>query len=438
MTIMRHAISPPGRMAGALLLAITLLLLPVTAQQRQTLSRLEVVGLKRLTHDQVVTMSGLKVGQVIDAGILDAAAGELLKTGLFRKLSYRVHSAGNQTIVTFQLEESAVSLPVTFENFVWFTDEEIVAAVRKDVIFFNGTSPASGETPDKIAAALQRLLTEKHIAGQVDYLPYVSKDKQELLFTVKGAHIPVCTLRFPGAAAVPEAELIKASQPLFKTDYSQKDTMTFVPLNLMPLYRRLGHLRAEFQPPTATLEMGAQCAGGVNVTIPVTEGQRYHWAKSIWDGNDKLPIEDLATALGMNPGDLADGSKIDAGLKNVNKAYGRRGFLTPTIRSAAEYDDAASLVTYRFTINEGPRYFMGDLIINGLPPADVAELKSKWTLGNNAVFDESYVDQFRQGPIRDFVRALMQRSRTGMRANVEVEQRPNAQRLTVDVVIAFK
>ena len=81
---------------------------------------------------------------------------------------------------------------------------------------------------------------------------------------------------------------------------------------------------------------------------------------------------------------------------------------------------------------------MGDLIINGLPPADVTELKSKWALGNNAVFEESYVDQFRQGPLRDFVRAMMQRSRTGMRANVEVEQRPNAQRLTVDVVIAFK
>jgi outer membrane protein assembly factor BamA len=96
------------------------------------------------------------------------------------------------------------------------------------------------------------------------------------------------------------------------------------------------------------------------------------------------------------------------------------------------------LVTYNFKINEGPRYFMGDLIINGLPPADVTELKSKWALGNNAVFEESYVDQFRQGPLRDFVRAMMQRSRTGMRANVEVEQRPNAQRLTVDVVIAFK
>lgn len=434
---MRNPISTSVALAAKLLLGLSLLV-PVVAQQRQTLGGLEFVGLKRLTRAQVITMSGLKIGQVIDGPILDAAAGELLKTGLFRRLSYRLHNSGNQAIVTFQVEESAVSLPVVFENFVWFNDEEIVSAVRKDVIFFNGTSPASGETPDKIAAALQRMLTEKHIAGQVEYLPYVTKDKQELVFTVKGARIPVCSLHFPGATDVSEAELVKASQPLFKTDYSKKDVATFAPLNLLPLYRRSGHLRAEFQPPVATLDTSGQCAGGVNVSISVDEGKSYRWAKSIWEGNDKLTVEDLGTALGMNPGDLADGTKIDAGLKNVEKAYGSRGYLTPTVQSTAEYDDAASLVTYSFKINEGPRYFMGDLSITGLSPADAAELKSKWTMGNNAVFDASYVDQFRQGPLREFVRGMTQRSRTGGRASVEIEQRPNAQRNIVDIVIAFK
>jgi outer membrane protein assembly factor BamA len=421
------------------LLALIVLLVPAAAQQRQTLGRLEFIGLKRLSRDQVVAMTGLKVGQLVDGQILDTAAGELLKTGLFRKLSYRVHNTpNNQAVVTFQLEESAVSLPVVFENFVWFSDEEIIAAIRKDVLYFNGTAPASGDIPDHIAAALQRLLTEKHITGQVDYLPYVSKEKEELLFTVKGARIPVCSLHFPGASAVPEAELVKASQPLFKTDYSKKDIATFAPLNLLPLYRHRGYLRAEFQAPNATLETSAQCSGGVNVTIPVAEGTGYRWAKSIWEGNDKLSVEDLATALGMNPGDIADGVKIDAGLKNVAKAYAQRGYLTPTIKESPEFDDAASLVAYHFNINEGPRYFMGNVIITGVTPAEADELKSKWTLGPNAVFDESYLDQFRQGPLRDFIRAKAQRSRIGARPDVEVSERPDAQKSSVDVVIAFK
>lgn len=425
--------------AGVVLLLAFLLLPVAAAQQKQTLSRLEFVGLKKLTREQVVAMSGLKVGQNIDPSTLDAAAGELLKSGLFRKLSYRVRTSnpGNQATVTFEVEESAITLPVVFENFVWFSDDEIVAAIRKDVPYFNGAAPASGETADKIAAALQRLLTSKNIAGQVDYLPYISKDKQELLYTVKGARIPLCSLHFPGATAISEAELVKASQPLFKMDYSRKDVATFAPLNLLPLYRHIGHLRAEFQMPTATLESSPQCAGGVNVTIPVDEGQAYRWAKSIWDGNDKLGIEELGPALGMNPGDVADGVKIDNGLKNVTRAYAGRGYLTATIKESSEYDDAASLVTYKFNITEGPRYFMGNLIITGLPAADADELKGKWTLGSNAVFDESYVDTFRQGALREFMRGLTQRSRTGARVNVEIQQRPDAQKLTVDVVIAF-
>src|SRR5437588_3453345 len=425
--------------AGVVLLLAFMLLPVASGQQRQTLSKLEFIGLKRLTREQVLAMSGLKIGQAIDQSILDAAAGELLKSGLFRKLSYRVRTTnpGNQATVTFELEELAISLPVVFENFVWFSDDEIVAAIRKDVPYFNGTAPASGETADKIAAALQRLLTSKNIAGQVDYLPYVSKDKQELFYTVKGARIPLCSLHFPGSSAICEAWLVKPSQPLFKMDYSRKDVATFAPLNLLPLYRHIGHLRAEFQQPTATLETSPQCGGGVNVTIPVEEGQAYRWAKSVWDGNDKLGIEELAPALGMNPGEVADGIKIDNGLKNIGKAYGRRGYLTPAIKESIEYDDAASLVTYRFNIAEGPRYFMGNLLVTGLTAAEADELKSKWTLGANAVFDESYVDAFRQGALREFMRGLMQRSRASTHANVEIQQRPDPQKLTVDVVIAF-
>src|ERR1043166_5591475 len=106
---MRYMISFRHVTLATLVLALAVISAPLVAQQRQTLGRLEFVGLKRLTRDQVIASSGLKIGQSIDANVLDAAAGELLKTGLFRRLSYRVHSVGNQAVVTFQVEESAVS-----------------------------------------------------------------------------------------------------------------------------------------------------------------------------------------------------------------------------------------------------------------------------------------------------------------------------------------
>ena len=414
---------------------------PGRAQQPVTLRRIEFVGLKKLTGQQALDASGLKVGDNASREAIDAAADKLMQSGLFKKLSYRVHTANNEATIVFEVEEASRNLPVVFENFVWFSEDEIARAIRQDVPFFDGTAPAAGSTTDKIAMALQRLLSQKKIDGRVEHMPYndLAKGTQEILFTVQGVRIPVCSLHFPGATTISEADLIKASQSLLKTDYSRKDADVFASYKLFPLYRQLGHLRAQFQPATAALEESpSQCAGGVAVSIPVDEGVVYSWELAEWSGNQALTQEDLSAALGMKAGEVADGLKIDKGLQDVRKAYGRRGYVAAGIKESVEFDDGARRVSYRIGVTEGARYFMGKLIVNGLSPEDAGQLKAKWTLGSNAVFDESYIDDFRQTGLRGFMTDLTQRTRSGSRAKVEVDVKPNAQSQTVDVIISFK
>ena len=412
---------------------------PGRAQQPVTLRRIEFVGLKRLTAQQVMDASGLKAGDSVTREAIDAAAEKLMQSGLFRKLGYKIHTANNETTLIFEVEEASRNLPVVFENFVWFSEDEIARAIRQDVPFFDGTAPEAGTTTDKIAAALQRLLSQKGISGRVEHMPYSGNGRQEILFTVEGVKIPVCSLHFPGAAAISEADLIKASQSLLKSDYSRKNAGVFADYTLFPLYRHLGHLRAQFQPPTAALEESpSQCAGGVAVTIAVDEGVVYSWEAAEWSGNQALTNEDLAVALGMKAGEVADGLKIDKGLKDVRKAYGHRGYMAAGVKESVEFDDSTRRVSYRIGVTEGPRYFMGKLIITGLSPEDAEQLKAKWTLGSNAVFDDSYIDDFRQTGLREFTNGLMQRSHSSSRAKVEVETKPDAQNHTVDVIISFK
>ena len=409
------------------------------AQQSVTLRKIEFIGLKKLTGQQVIDASGLKVGDTINPNIIDAAAEKLMQSGLFKKLGYKVRTADNEATVIFEVEEASRNLPVVFENFVWFSEDEIARAIRQDVPFFDGTAPEAGTTTDKIAAALQRLLSQKKIPGQVEHMPYadLAKGRQEILFTVEGVKIPVCSLHFPGAEAISEAALIKASQALLKADYSRKDAGGFAHYTLFPLYRHIGHLRAQFKEPTAALEESpAGCAGGVALTIPVEEGVVYSWETADWTGNQALTKEDLTEALGMKTGELADGVKIDKGLKDVRKAYGRRGYIAVAFKDSTEFDDATRRVSYRFNVIEGARYFMGNLIVNGLPTEEVERLKEKWTLGANAVFDESYLESFGQTGLREFMTGLTQR--TGSRAKIEVETKPNAQNHTVNVIISFK
>jgi len=75
------------------------------AQEQVTLRRVEIVGLKRLNAQQVIDLSGLKVGDITKRDAIDAAAQKLMDSGLFKKLGYRMSIKGNEAFVTFDVEE---------------------------------------------------------------------------------------------------------------------------------------------------------------------------------------------------------------------------------------------------------------------------------------------------------------------------------------------
>jgi outer membrane protein assembly factor BamA len=105
------------------------------AQAQNTLRKIEIVGLQRLAPDQVIQSSGLQVGQTVDQSMIEAASDKLMKSGLFRSVSYRVRSADNETIVIFEVVEnppgaqtrSAPLGQVTWLNNQVFSREELSA-----------------------------------------------------------------------------------------------------------------------------------------------------------------------------------------------------------------------------------------------------------------------------------------------------------------------
>src|SRR5436853_3720965 len=226
---------------SSLLLIALLLIAPLAHAQQPAsgktlrLSSIEVKGLQRYNKEQAIAASGLQIGQQIDVAALDAAAQRLAGSGLFTNLSYRLHTQGNEATVTFEVEEAkGAGVPVVFDNFVWFTDEEIANAVRRELPAFDGTALESSGMINGITKALQQLLQEKKIQGTVDYTPSAdpSGGHAKHVFSVKGANIKICTLHFPGATDVQESELVKYSKTLFENEYSREFVHAYADANL--------------------------------------------------------------------------------------------------------------------------------------------------------------------------------------------------------------
>ena len=438
--------------AAVLLFAAWLLLAPAPAGARQPppppqgaaqsirLEKIEFKGLERVKEPEALEKSGLRPGQAVDIDVVEAAANRLLESGLFTNLSYKLKGTTDKALLTFEVIERKWTMPVSFDNFVWFTEDELLAAVRRKLPAFDGTAPEAGGVTEQIKQALEELLRERKIEGAVEYT--LSEGgagrRVEHLFGVKGGALRVCKLNFAGARAVPEELLVTKSGGIFDNDYSRAYTAGFVESNLLPLYHERGYLRASFGPPKVVPEAAPDCGRGVAVTMTVDEGSIYVWDKAVWEGAAGLGAQELDAALGMKSREVANAVKIAKGLAAVRRAYGRKGYLGARIRPETQFDDSARSVSYRFRVTEGAQYRMGDLTITGLDEAATNNLRGRWRLLHREVFDEGYLDEFGKKAVPEFLREAARSGNPLPLFKIESKVTPDHEKHTVDVALNFK
>ena len=418
-----------------------LVVLAMPAYQNLTIQKIEFEGLKRLSTEEVVATTGLKTGDRFALASLDAAAQKLMDSGLFNKVAYKTRAAKQQITITFQVEEATVtSSRVVFDNFIWFDDPELIGAVKRELPSFSGTAPDNGDIVQRIVKALQRFLHENKIEATVSHM--VSQDapgspNQEHIFTVSGVPMPICSLHFPGATNVSEARLIEGAKDLKGKEYSRKFVSLFAANNLVAIYREVGQLKAAFAPPLAKPEATANCKSGVELTIPVDEGHIYKWERADWTGNKALTARDLDPLLQMQSGQSVNGIKLDQAPTEIQKAYGRKGFLLARVKGQPEFNDPAQTVVYAMNVVEGPQFRMGRFIVKGFSDSEIKELQARWDLKAGDVFDEGYSTEFTKTGLLEVLKDnfLRRQAQGKPTPNLKWGRNVDRQALTVDVTL---
>jgi outer membrane protein assembly factor BamA len=429
---------------AAALFCVVLRSTPASARQDGShvvkLERIEFKGLQRVKDSEALEKSGLTVGQSVSIDELDAVANRLLQSGLFKSLSYNITGTTDKAVLTFTVSEQTWAMPVAFDNFVWFTDEELRDAIKRKVPAFDGTAPESGNVTEQIKQALQDLLRERKIEGTVvyDFSEDPQTRKVEHLYGVKGSGLRVCKVSYQGARALSEETLVQKSGGIFDNEYSRAFIQVFVESNLVPLYGERGYLHASFSPPKAKPDATAECEQGLAVSMLVDEGSIYVWEKAAWDGAQALTPQELDAALGMRAREVANTVKIAKGLASVRRAYGRKGFLNASVRESREFDDTNRSVAYRFQIEEGPQYRMGDLVIEGLSEADANNIRGRWSILHGDPFDDGYPDQFMKKSVAEFQRESLRAGRVLPPMKIEGKAVPDPSKRVVNVTLTFK
>jgi outer membrane protein insertion porin family len=171
---------------------------------------------------------------------------------------------------------------------------------------------------------------------------------------------------------------------------------------LLPVYYARGYLKAQFgepvpkvvKQPSAENEDGPRNQTVVDVTFAVTPGQQYKLKSLEWSGNKEFPTETLQKMVRAEPGQPANTVRLGDNLKDIQKLYGSRGFMTATITPEAAFDEGAATVVIRLDVKEGFAYHMGELEFRGLDNSLMARLRAAWKIRPGDVYDSTYLSEY--------------------------------------------
>ena len=404
-----------------------------------TIAAVKVTGSQTFPSDQVIAVSGLKIGAVVTAQEIQEATNRLTSLGIFSAVNFRYTSKGDTISLEFQVQE-APTYPVLFDNFPWFTDAQIGDAIRSQVGLFTGQAPEGGTILDQMTAVIEGLLASHQINGTVSHQLLAAAEGEGMVmqFRLEGPRLRIQSLEFGDSLAANSERLKDRAPDLKGQPYSRFALEIFENEHLRPLYASKGYFRAQIGPaqPHLVPDVNDPKESAMDLTIPVNPGAVYSWKGVSWQGNLAIQSSSLDAAVDLKPGDVADSAKIEAVWQKIEAEYGRQGYLEMKLNAEPQVNDALHEISYRARITEGSQYRMGQIIITGLSVDAEKRLRQAWQIGPGQVFDDGYYESHMQilvKPSRDIFGALpVHYNEFGHLL------RPNPSAHTVDVLLDFK
>jgi outer membrane protein assembly factor BamA len=362
------------------------------AIDRFNLARVVVTGSQRYREEDLVRATGLTVNTQVTSDDLQNAANHLGNSGAFATVQFLFKPAVGARGVEadFQVTDAEKYLPAMFENFVWFSDQDLQDALHQAVPLFKGNIPNSGTMSDDVSAALRKFLAAKGLPSEISYimsatfggLPTAYK------FKVADANLKISDVMLIGAARMTPEQLAKAVAPLKGTDYLRSDVAIVLEKNLTPIYQQRGYLKFAITEIKPKVDEKSQ----VTVEATLSEGEQYRLAGLSWSGNTLISSDDLTKHITLKTGNPVDALQLDRDLAQVRKLYGKFGREAVSIKPLPAFVN--DTVSYAFQVTEGDLYRMGKLEIEGVEPEQAHKLEQIWKLAEGQPYDATYVHQF--------------------------------------------
>lgn len=308
-------------------------------------------------------------------------------------------------------------LPYSFSNFVWWTDSDLRAELKKRIPGLTDEVPTTGQTEERVRNALTALLRAKGIRADVlseepslsslrpmapgallgvDSVDGPPIPKPSIVFMITRPQVAIGTIKVESAdddaRATVEEEFHKDEGKTFTNP-----NMVFSQYLAEESLRRSGYLSAQVK-----IRHGSPYKQGeryvVDETVTVNAGPVYRIDTIIADGGPLLEGRDLSRFFFAHSGDRATRSPFAQLGPELHAYYEQYGYADVHVVVNPTVDREHATVSYVLSVQPGPLYHLRSLKIEKLSPEQERRVRE--------IFQMKPGDLYREAAITNLYRQI--------------------------------
>jgi len=418
-------------LAAALVLSLSVSAFAKAAQY--PVAKVTITGGAPYRDAEILSIAALKPGDVLTVDTIAGPAQRLLDTGMFDSAEMELIGPGNKTahlsLKPIPLEKL---LPGSFENFVWWTPQELSEAIHAKVPLYRGVFSDAGNLPDLVQAALEQMLAAKGIQATTSHAvaePTVQHPVRVMNFRLDKPDVRLKSVELTGLPADVSAASVEAvNRRLIGSTYNEGLTRVTMEDRLLTPWRNLGFVHAQL---TNVVRTPSSSPEGILVayTAQLEAGAIYKIGAVNWEATPLFSEADFERTLKLHPGDVATGKLLDAVQKPILDAYLTQGYLYAYLTRTMISDDATHTVGYTLHMVPGAQYHLRKLIPLNLTPAAQQAFDAIWKMKSGDLFNDLY--------FQDFIRKIVETPGPLRGWGATYDLQPDNETHEVDMTLTF-
>jgi outer membrane protein insertion porin family len=374
-------------------LAFAVVLAAQTPPRPGTLHSVSVKGNRLYSSEDIVTQTGLKVGQPVSAPVLEKARLKLQETELFTNVADQYRTTGNppQYDVTFEIAENEQLFPMRFER-LGATPEAISSYLKTHVDLYSDRIPGTDGVLHRYTAAVQAFLAQTTPTAKVR-AAISNDDPQQLivLFTPDAPTPTISQVLVSGNQAIDTGTILRAvNQVAIGVPLSDARLKAILEGAIKPVYAAKGYAAVSF--PKVETEP-AKSNLGVIVKVEIKDGPLFKFGAVRFRGKG-MEEEEIRSNITFKPGQTFDARKVDDFRIDLAHRMRMRGLLDATITAQSDPDDEKRAVNVTYNIIPGEPYNFQKLDIQGLDLTTQPVIAKLWGEKPGHPFNPEYPEFF--------------------------------------------